>query len=192
MRRLVYHLQATLDLRISTAAGEFWEPFPWGEVETAHLTELFGEADTWVLGRKMYEVIVPYWHGVADGDQPAETDADRAFAKVLRQLTKVAISRTLQPSAERTVIGDDVPAKLQELKDQDGKDILLSCGPGTLAPLAATAGLIDEYLLSLSPAVLSGGPRIFDGLERDLALELVDTKVFDAGVVLLRYRTSAN
>lgn len=189
MRRLVYHLQATLDLRISTAAGEFWEPFPWGEVETAYLTELFGRADTWVLGRKMYEVVVPYWHGIADGDQPAETDADRAFAKVMRQLTKVAISHTLEPTAERAVIGDDVPTKLQELKDQDGKDILLSCGPSTLAPLAATEGLIDEYLLSLSPAVLSDGPRIFDDLTTDLALDLVDSMVFDAGVVLLRYRT---
>ncbi len=189
MRRLVYHLQATLDLRISTAAGKFWEPFPWGEVETAYLTELFGRADTWVLGRKMYEVIVPYWHGIADGDQPAETDADRAFAKVVRQLTKVAISRTLEPTAERAVIGDDVPAKIQGLKDQDGKDILLSCGPGTLAPLAATEGLIDEYVISLSPAVLSDGPRIFDGLTTGLALDLVDSVAFDAGVVLLRYRT---
>lgn len=192
MRRLVFHIQATLDLRISTATGELWEPFPWGEVETAYLSDLFKSADTWVLSRKMYDVIVPYWDQIATGDQPAETDADREFAAVLRQLRKVAISRTLEPTNERTVIADDIAAELDELKRQDGKDILLSCGPGTLAPLVATKGLIDEYLLSLSPTVLSAGPRIFDGLATDLPLELAATKVFDAGAVLLRYRSAAS
>ncbi|MBM7785607.1 dihydrofolate reductase family protein [Tenggerimyces flavus] len=190
MRRLVFHIQATLDLRISTTTGDLWEPFPWGEVETAYLSEIFRGADTWVLSRKLYEVIVPYWDQVAHGTQPAETGADREFAAVLHSLGKVAISRTLEPTPERSVIADDVPAALEALKRQNGKDILLSCGPATLAPLAATPGLIDEFLLSLSPIVLSDGPRIFDRLANDLALELVDSKVFDAGVVLLRYRSS--
>ncbi|MGH3587887.1 MAG: dihydrofolate reductase family protein [Pseudonocardia sp.] len=67
----------------------------------------------------------------------------------------------------------DIAGRLSAMKQADGKDILLSCGPGTLAPLAATPGLIDEYLLSVSPTVLRDGPRLFDAVSADLALELV-------------------
>jgi dihydrofolate reductase len=74
------------------------------------------------------------------------------------------------------------------MKRQDGKDILLTCGPATLAPLASTPGLIDEYLLPVSPAVVAAGPQLFEGLSTDLALELADAKVFSAGAVVLRYR----
>jgi dihydrofolate reductase len=51
-------------------------------------------------------------------------------------------------------------------------------------------GLIDEYLLAISPTVLCDGPRLFDGLSAELALELVDARVFDAGCVLARYRVA--
>lgn len=47
--------------------------------------------------------------------------------------------------------------------------------------------MIDEYLLALHPALITNGPQIFAGLTTDLALRLVDAKVFDGGCVLLRY-----
>jgi hypothetical protein len=31
MRKLVLHVQSTLNGCISTADGTFWEPFPWGD-----------------------------------------------------------------------------------------------------------------------------------------------------------------
>lgn len=30
MRKIVVHMQTTLDNRIANGAGMFWEPFPWG------------------------------------------------------------------------------------------------------------------------------------------------------------------
>ena len=192
MRRLIYHLQTTFDHRISTASGEFWEPFPLGDVETDYLTERFALADTWVFGRNMYEAIVPWWTEVAVKGAPPEggtaSAADLAFASVIHGLRKVVISSSLPANDERDVLSGDVAARLAELKEQDGKDIVLSCGPGTLAPLANTPGLIDEYFLSLSPVVLSAGPKVFDGLERDLALETDQIKVFAGGLVMVHYR----
>jgi dihydrofolate reductase len=73
------------------------------------------------------------------------------------------------------------------LKQQDGKDILLSRVPAALAPIA-TVGLVDEYLLAVSPAVLAEGPRAFEGTSKDHQLRLVASKVFDAGAVVLRYQ----
>ena len=73
------------------------------------------------------------------------------------------------------------------LKAENGSDILLACGPRTLGPLAGTPGLVDEYLIVIHPAVITAGPRMFDDLSTDLALQLVEAKVFDAGAVVLRY-----
>ena len=194
MRKLVFHMQTTLDNRIANADGEFWEPFPWGEEETAYLNEQFRQADTWALGRKAYETIVPYWDTIAAGEVPdgaaSITAADREFAALQMSMTKVVLSSTLQPSEDRIVIAGNVAEELAALKRHSGQDIFLSCGPATLAPIANTPGLVDEYLLAVSPAVLAAGPQVFEGVSRDLGLELADSKVFDGGAVVLRYRVA--
>ena len=191
MRKLVVHMQTTLDNRIANADGMFWEPFPWGEEEMAWLNQRFRAADTWAFGRRTYEAIVPWWDQVAAGQVPADapelTAADRAFAGLLKDMTKLVFSRTLEPSDDRVVVKGDVAGALAALKAGDGKDILLSCGPATLAPLVATPGLIDEYLLVVHPAVLGAGPQLFEQVPTDLALQLVEAKVFDGGAVVLRY-----
>jgi dihydrofolate reductase len=192
MRKIVFHIQTTLNNRMANADGGFWEPFPWGEEETAWLNEQFRQADTWALGRKAYETIVPYWDAVAAGavpeGAPPPSAADREFAALQKNMTKVVISNTLEAGEDRVVISGDVAAELDKLKRRDGKDILLSCGPATLAPLASTPGLIDEYLLPVSPAVVAAGPQVFEGVSTDLALALADAKVFSGGAVVLRYR----
>ncbi|MFI9556597.1 dihydrofolate reductase family protein [Nonomuraea endophytica] len=190
MRKIVFHMQTTLDNRIANAAGGFWEPFPWGEEETAYITGQFARADTWALGRTAYETIVPWWDRVARGENPGDgplTAADHGFARQQRAMEKIAFSRTLRSTPERLVVGGDLVAELTALKHKDGKDVILSCGPHTLAPLAAAPGLIDEYLFAVTPAVLSSGPRMFDGLTTDLGLELAETRVFDGGAIVARY-----
>jgi len=194
MRRIALHMQTTFNNRIANAVGGFWEPFAWGEKEMAYLNQFFREADTWALSRKLYEAIVPWWDTVARGeipdDAPAVTAADREFAAMVTNMTKVVFSRTLEPADDRVVVSGDIGDKLSALKRRPGKTILLSCGPATLAPLAGTPGLIDEYLIAMHPAVISAGPQLFDGLSTDIALRMVEAKVFDAGCVLLRYEVA--
>lgn len=191
MRKLVVHMQTTLNNRIADAEGRFWEPFPWGEEEMAFINQAFRAADTWALGRRTYETIVPFWDQVAAGEvpdgAPELTAADHEFAALLRDMTKVVFSRTLAPGPDRVVVAGDLAAELAALKRRDGRDIVLSCGPATLAPLAATPGLIDEYLLVVHPAVLASGPGLFERVPVDLALRLVEAKVFDGGAVVLRH-----
>jgi dihydrofolate reductase len=130
MRKLVFHIQTTLDNRISHATGELWEPFPWGPPETAYLTSLFRESDTWVFGRKMYEIIVPWWDTVAsDGRSPdgsAVTAADLEFAAVQRGLRKVVISGSLPASGGREVLAGDVADTLSAMKQTEAG---ASCSP---------------------------------------------------------------
>jgi len=193
MRKIVVMMQTTLNNRIANADGEFWEPFPWGEQEMAYLNQDFRDADTWALSRVLYEAIVPWWDTVARGevpdDAPLISAADREFAQLQKDMTKVVFSTTLEPNEDRTVVSGDLATELAALKEQDGTKIILSCGPATLGPIADTRGLVEEYLLAVHPAVITAGPRLFDGLSTDLALELAESKVFDGGAVVLRYRT---
>lgn len=196
MRKLVVHMQVTLDGRISKPDGGFWEPFPWGDEETAYVNQMFAAADTWAMSGRMYEFVVPYWEQVAAGtaldigvpDSPARSE----FADLLTGLTKVVFSRRLEddPDTRRVVRSGDLAAHLRDLKAADGKDIILSAGPATLGPIASEPRLIDEYLLVIHPAVLTAGPRLFDHLSTDLALRLVDAKIFDGGAEVMRYATA--
>jgi dihydrofolate reductase len=194
VRKLVVLMQSTLNNRIANAEGAFWEPFPWGAEEMAYVNDIFRRADTWVLSRRTYEVIVPWWDTVAAGDVPSDvpdvSPVDREFARIQRAMSKVVISSTLDATGEREVIAGDTARALAELKARPGRDIIVSAGPRTLAPLADAPGLIDEYILAVHPAVIVDGPRLFDGLTRDLALELRAAKVFDGGCVILRYAVS--
>lgn len=194
MRKVIVHMQTTLDGRISKPDGFFWEPFPWGDEETSYVNQMFAAADTWVLSGRLYEFVVPYWEQVAAGTAPdigvAPSGARDQFAHILTGLTKVVFSRTLtdDPATRRVVRSGDLAGHLQELKEQPGDDIIASFGPATLGPLVDVPGLIDEYLLVIHPAVITAGPRMFEHASKDLALRLTDSRVFDAGAVVLRYQ----
>jgi len=194
MRKIVVQVQSTLNNCIADEQGAFWEPFPWGDLEQAYINEVYRAADTIVLSRVMYEAIVPWWEMVAAGqvpeDVPDVSPTDREFADILAGLRKVVISRSWPTTDRRPVISGDLTKALTALKQEAGDaDIVLACGPSTLGPLASTPGLIDEYLIAVHPAVLVGGPRVFDHLTRDLAMELLQVETFAAGVVVLRYRS---
>ena len=161
MRKLTVLMQTTLDGRISNADGLFWQPFAWGEEETAYVNQAFARADTWAGSRKLYEVVVPYWEQVAAGTSPdtdvLESPASLEFARLLSAMRKVVLSHTLadDPRTRREIRSGDAVEHLRQLKEQDGAGIIASFGPRTLGPLADSPGLIDEYLLVLHPAVLA-------------------------------------
>lgn len=195
MRKLVFFVHSTLDGFIAKADDELWERFPWGEQEMAFTNDFFRTADTWVLGRRMYDVIVPWWAAVADGTAPEDagnlTAQDREFADLVRGMTLVVVSRTVdEASGARIVISDDVAGRLATLKQQPGKDILLSCGPSLLATLAEQPGLVDQYLMIVHPAALGSGRPVFGELHDEVSLELLETHVFAGGCVVLRYQPS--
>jgi dihydrofolate reductase len=193
MRKIVVHMQTTLDGRISNAEGLFWEPFPFGDREMSFVNEAVRSADTWAMSRSLYQFVVPYWEQVAAGNPPVlggpVTPARQEFADLLVGLTKLVFSTTMtdDPSSRRVVIRGDLANQLAALKHQPGRDIILSAGPSTLGPLASTPGLVDEYLLVVHPAVLPAGPRLFDDLDRALSLDLVHAEVFADGAVIARY-----
>jgi dihydrofolate reductase len=72
---------------------------------------------------------------------------------------------------------------VQALKAAPGRDIVAT-GSVQLVHALIAAGLVDEYRLFVFPAVVGRGARIFESA--DLRLQLLKTRPFSSGAVLLR------
>jgi dihydrofolate reductase len=84
------------------------------------------------------------------------------------------------------VISSDPATSVLQLKSEPGKDVYL-CGGARLATTLLEAGLIDEVLLKQNPVVFDTGTPLFHAAKSFEPLELLDTKVYANGVLLLRY-----
>ena len=101
---------------------------------------------------------------------------------------KHVVSTTLQEPLEwnnSSLIEGDVAEEVGRLKQQPGKDILITGGSEMPASLTAL-GLIDEYHVAVHPIVLGGGKPLFGKQDR-INLRLVDTRLVDSKVVILHY-----
>ena len=84
-----------------------------------------------------------------------------------------------------------VNAKVRELHDElmaaSGERNLWVVGGGNVASQFADEGLLDELLLTVVPVVLGAGKPLFDRRLPGGAMQLIGTRVFDTGMVELRY-----
>jgi dihydrofolate reductase len=144
--------------------------------------EGFAASDALLMGRTTYEEWAAFWP-----NQNPEENPDAAQMNAVR---KYVVSTTLEEPLEwsnSTLIKENVAEEIEKLKNQPGKDIVIS-GSGSLVRSLLEDGLLDELRLLVHPIVVGGGKRLFaEGGER-MALELVDSKTFSTGVVFLTYR----
>jgi dihydrofolate reductase len=182
MAKLIYSAIASLDGYIEDEAGRF----DWAEPdEEVHrfVNELERSVGTYLLGRRMYEVMV-YWETIELADQPPFI---RDFAEIWRAAQKVVYSTTLKTVASaRTRLEREFDADaVRRLKAEAGRDVTVS-GP-ELAAQAFHAGLVDELRLFVAPVVVGGGKKALPDDVR-LRLEVMDERRFRNGTVHLRYR----
>lgn len=140
-------------------------------------------ADALLLGRQTYDGFAAAW--------PRMEEQTGEYGAWMNGYPKYVASRTLQEPLEwnnSSLIEGDVAEQVSELKQQDGKDILVF-GSGELARTLMEHDLIDEYRLMVFPLVVGRGKRLFGDREETKVMELVDTKpVGPDGVLILTYR----
>ena len=183
MAKLIYSAITSLDGYVADEDGNFEWAAPDEEVHR-FVNDLERPVGTYLLGRRMYEVMV-YWETAETvAEQPT---AGQDFAEIWQAADKVVYSRTLdgESSARTRIERDFDPEAVRRLKASAGQDI--GVGGPTLASHAIRAGLVDQFQLFVTPVVVGGGQHwLPDGAR--LALELVDERRFAGGVVFLRYR----
>ena len=80
----------------------------------------------------------------------------------------------------------DLITEVQKLKQGDGPGLLI-LGSGTLVQQLTDAGLIDDYVMILTPTVLGQGKPQFKQ-DKKVDLELVEARTFPSGNVVLHYK----
>jgi dihydrofolate reductase len=150
----------------------------WHDDIGAHFFEAMSECDTFLLGRKT-------WEGHSVFETLEEGDP---FGDLMKAQQKYVVSTTLKSAdawRNSTIIGANVIEEVRQLKQQPGKHIYVD-GSSVLVHALARHHLVDEYSLLVYPLVLGSGKRVFPADVR-IDMELIETKPFPTGVVLMRY-----
>ncbi len=125
-----------------------------------------------------------------------------SFEKVLSfdpwpySLPVTVMSRSLDQASIPEPLRDSV-----QLSRQTPEDLMHSLGErgcrrvyvdgGLLVQSFLRAGLIAEMTVTLIPVLIGEGRRLFGPTDRDIDLELVDTRRFASGMVQIHYRVAA-
>lgn len=152
--------------------------------------EQLKEADLFLFGRRTYQLMEAFWPKAAT--DPSTSKENLQIASLINNTDKIVFSRTLDKVEETEnwknvkLVHEFDPAAIRRLKEQPGKGIWV--GGSNLAVSFVESSLIDEFRFMMNPIVLGGGTPIFEGMHGRLDLELIKTRRFDSGNVLLYYR----
>src|SRR5829696_4119125 len=138
-------------------------------------------SDALLLGRVTYEGFAAAW--------PSRTGD---FADKFNSMPKYVVSTTLENPDwnNSTVIADDVPAAIGELRNGEGGNVLVN-GSARLVRTLLEHDLVDELRLMVFPVLLGAGKRLFDDGRAPLAFELAEAKPAGETVILVYGRKAA-
>jgi dihydrofolate reductase len=186
MRSVTYSMGVSLDGYIVGPDGSFGWTAPDEEV-FSFVTDEIRQVGVHLLGRRLYETML-YWE-TADQD-PSLDDSLLTWAALWKALPRVVFSRTLSSvQGNARLAAGSLAEEIERLRAEPAEgDIAI--GGATLAAEAAALGLIDEYRARVYPVLVGGGIPFFPQHERQVDLELVETRTFKSGVVYLRHRVA--
>ena len=127
--------------------------------------------DTYIVGRKTYEVVVNL---IGSFPQAKQYDC--------YVLTRQALSN----QDGITFYNGNIVELIQNLRQKEGKNIYCD-GGGEVVHLFMEHDLIDEYIVSVVPTVLGRGKRLFLGKTQPRTIKLASVKEYETGLVQLRY-----
>lgn len=157
------------------------------EETLAYFTHLTRQADLQVLGRKTYQLMVPFWPDVAK--DPSETKASVEFARAFVSLNKIVFSRSLDSARDGNtrIVRGNLRDEILKLKQEQGKYILV--GGVSIPSQLIELGLVDEFCFVVGPIIAGEGRRLLDevSLPERLQLKLVESEILKSGCVALRY-----
>jgi dihydrofolate reductase len=132
-----------------------------------------------VMGRTAYEHI----------SAAMTTATDHPFSATLNAGRKVVFSRTLKTAewANTTIAAGDTVEEIDKLR-QGGEGHIVVWGGVRLWRSLMQLDLIDELQVSMFPYVSREGTRLFDGVPKSYALDLISSTSSPSGIVELQYR----
>lgn len=183
MRTLAITQNVTLDGSIEML-GNWFDAQGQGDVDQADLLEELHreseQSDGLLVGRRTFEAMRGYW--------PQQAEDATGVTAHLEEVAKYVVSSTMTDPAwqHSTVISGDVVENVRALKEQPGRDIVVT-GSITLCHTLIQAALVDQYRLFTYPVVQGGGRRLFPEGHHVPTLRLLESNSFSSGITYARY-----
>ena len=171
MRKIVAGFAASLDGYIEGPNGEY----DWNSVDKEiNFAEQMKRYDAFFIGRKTYEKMEGMKGPAAPGIK------NYVFSTMLNTVEGNGI-----------LIKEKVEERVQQIKNETGKDIAVFGGAGLLSSLLDMK-LVDEISIAVIPVLLGNGKPMVDVLRNTVWLTLTDTKRYSNGTVQLTYDVQKN
>jgi dihydrofolate reductase len=178
--RVTIHMVASLDGFIARSDGsvdwlETSDEFADGETLDPELAREFLETiDCYVMGSRTYETALGFearGFGWVYGDKP----------------TFVLTHRDLPKTRDSVEFHSGDPAHFVNERLRPAFRSIWFVGGGAVSGECLRLGLADEVRYSIVPVLIGEGVPFFGGLDRDVALHLVEVKAYANGMVALRH-----
>lgn len=166
MRKIIVQLAVSLDGFIEGSNGEY----DWCFTDQDYgMSEFLTSIDTILYGRKSYELLLK--------------TGDTSFQK----FSTIVCSKQKNISFDGVEIWpDDLPTRLNNLKQQQGKNIWFFGGADLLTTFMAN-DWVDEIQLAVHPILLGAGKPLFKNISERKYLRLKQVKSYPSGLVMLHY-----
>ena len=166
-----------------------WTVPYWDDAVGASMSHVFEVPFALLLGRKTYDIFAAHWPHI-DVDPAASTfdEVNAQVARTFNETTKYVATHSPSTLSWRNSesLGDDVPGRVRELKQQNGP-ILLVQGSSELLQSLLAHDLVDEIRLLIYPIVLGKGKRFFGGGSNPAAFKLQSSTSAPSGVLIASY-----
>ena len=173
MTKTILYVATSLDGFVAGKNDDISWLFPYNDVDYG-FDEFFSHIGAIIQGRRSYEVEAQ--HGW-ETPHPVPT-----FVLSHNNITEKASKR----SDVVVFTNEDITEVLMKAKKLTDKHIWIE-GGANVAQQFLRRELIDEIILSLVPVILGDGVRLFDNIQKQIDLSLIDAKRFDKGLVQLIY-----
>lgn len=117
------------------------------------------------------------------------TNTGHPFSPILNAAPKVVFSRTMNSAAwNNTVVASGETTEEVDRLRQGGDGYIIVWGGVRLWRSLMQRDLLDEIQFSVFPYIAGEGTRLFNGVPKSYALELVSSSASENGIVTLRYQ----
>lgn len=143
--------------------------------EDCGFKEFIKSIDCLVMGRVTFEKVLTFTKWPYDEMKVIVLSSKKMEIPI--KLHKTVSGSTLSP-----------PDLIQKLSSEGAKRIYVD--GGVTIKRFLLSNLLNEITITIIPVLLGGGKPLFAGINREINLEIISSKLFDFGFVQNRYRIS--
>lgn len=172
-RKVILYISMSLDGFLAGPDDDIsWLSMVEQEGEDYGYQAMTAQVDTYIVGRKTYEVVRQLTGGT--------------FPQAEMYDCYIITRQERQPENGVKFFHGPISELIAQIRQQPGRHIYCD-GGGQIVQLLMAENLIDEYIISIVPIVLGNGKRLFLGDTPSFKLKTNPPKHFPSGLVQLHY-----